>query len=166
MPVDPVAANSTATSGWANSVSSSVNDIEADIYAAGQLAIPWASVTAKPATFAPIVGPSTATTTYGLAKVDGTSPNGARQDHTHGTPPLPTPGQLAIGWTDVTGKPSTFPPSAHKASHATGGADAMAPADIGAAAARTTPNTAASFRVYAGTATPTGMSEGDIWVKG
>lgn len=38
-------------------------------------------------------------------------------------------------WADITGKPSTFAPSAHKTSHATGGSDALTATDIGAAAA-------------------------------
>ena len=167
MPVSPVAANSVATSGWANAVATSVNDIEADIYVTGQLAIPWAAVTGKPATFTPTLGASVAATTYGQAKVDGTSPAGAHADHTHGTPPLPTPAQLAIPWAEVTGKPTAFPPAAHKASHAVGGADALLAADVGAAAAYDTPATLdPGKKVYVGTATPTGMAEGDIWVKG
>jgi hypothetical protein len=167
MPVTPVAANSVATSAWANSVATAVNDIEADIYVTGALAIPWAAVTGKPATFTPTLGPSVAATTYGQAKADGTSPAGAHADHTHGTPPLPTPTQLAIPWSEVTGKPTSFAPSAHKASHAIGGTDAMAAADVGAPQSVTTPNTVAGGRkVYVGTATPTGMAEGDVWIKG
>ncbi len=38
----------------------------------------------------------------------------------------------AVPWTGVTGKPGSFAPSAHKSSHASGGADALSPADIGA----------------------------------
>jgi hypothetical protein len=41
----------------------------------------------------------------------------------------------SVAWDDVTSKPSTFAPSTHASSHHTGGADAIAPADIGAAAA-------------------------------
>jgi len=52
-----------------------------------------------------------------------------------------TPGAalwLKIGsgsWADITGKPSTFPPSAHAASHAAAGSDPVTPAAIGAATA-------------------------------
>jgi len=42
---------------------------------------------------------------------------------------------LSIAWEDVTSKPATFAPSTHASSHHTGGGDAIAPADIGAAAA-------------------------------
>ena len=41
----------------------------------------------------------------------------------------------AVTWSTITGKPSTFDPSAHKTSHATGGGDALTAADIGAATA-------------------------------
>src|SRR5690606_4387362 len=35
-------------------------------------------------------------------------------------------------WSDVQGKPSSFTPSAHKSTHASGGSDALTPSDIGA----------------------------------
>lgn len=35
-------------------------------------------------------------------------------------------------WAGVSGKPEAFPPAGHKATHATGGTDALTPADIGA----------------------------------
>lgn len=41
----------------------------------------------------------------------------------------------AVTWSTLTGKPSTFDPSAHKTSHATGGSDALTASDIGAATA-------------------------------
>ncbi len=53
MPVSNVAANAPATSSWANDVADLVNDIEADLYVAGALAIPWASITGEPTEFTP-----------------------------------------------------------------------------------------------------------------
>ena len=38
----------------------------------------------------------------------------------------------AVKWGDIEGKPTSFTPSAHKSTHASGGSDALTPADIGA----------------------------------
>ena len=41
-------------------------------------------------------------------------------------------GEISMDWASLTGKPESFPPTLHKATHSTGGADALTPADIGA----------------------------------
>lgn len=90
-------------------------------------------------------------------------------------------GTLELPWAAITGEPATYPPDLHAAAHSAAGADVVTPAAIGAAtaahahtlaalgaaAAYDTPATAdGGKRVYVGSAAPTGMSEGDIWVKG
>ena len=99
-----------------------------------------------------------------------------------------TYGQLAIPWTAITGEPAVFPPElgttvtaatsyglssavgsavvAAKADHSHGTPALPTAAQVGAPAFYNTPATPASGRIYRGTATPTGMSEGDIWIKG
>jgi hypothetical protein len=57
-----------------------------------------------------------AETSYGQGSAVGIGTAYARSDHTHGTPAAPT-------YSQVTGKPSTFTPSAHASSHADGGSD-------------------------------------------
>ena len=76
--------------------------------------------------------------------------------------------QSSISYGSLTGVPSSFSPSAHKSSHATGGSDAMTPADIGAAAAShthaasdITSGTIATARLGSGTASSANFLRGD-----
>jgi hypothetical protein len=96
MPVTDVAANAPATSGWANSVADAIQEIEADLYPGvyGQLAIPWASITGKPATFDATLGPVVAQVAFGSAPANGVALTASHSDHGHGTPALPTATQV------------------------------------------------------------------------
>jgi hypothetical protein len=69
----------------------------------------------------------------------------------------------ASTWDELTGKPSTFTPSAHKASHATGGSDALTAADIGAAG---TSHSHAAGDVTSGTFDPARLPLADTVARG
>jgi hypothetical protein len=62
----------------------------------------------------------------------------------------------ASSWDDLTGKPTEFNPSAHKATHATGGSDALSASDIGAAAAS---HTHAASAITTGTLADSRLSD-------
>lgn len=77
-------------------------------------------------------------------------------------------GSGSSSWDDLSGKPLSFTPSAHKASHATGGPDALTPADIGAAASLhthsasdITSGTVAAARLGTGTPSASNFLRGD-----
>lgn len=97
-------------------------------------------------------------------------------------------GQLEVPWAAITGEPATYPATmgvavvaqttygaasavgaaaeAAHADHAHGTPALPTAAQVGAPALYTSPATPSSGRIYRGPATPTGMSEGDIWIKG
>jgi len=76
--------------------------------------------------------------------------------------------QSSVAYSSLTGTPSTFAPSAHKTSHATGGSDALTASDIGAAASShthaasdITSGTVATARLGSGPASSTTYLRGD-----
>jgi hypothetical protein len=131
-PIDNVAGLTDITSAWGNSVADTVNELIGDLYAGSALAVPWASITGKPATFPPSIHAHIDAATGGL-----------------------------IDWAAITGKPATYAPSAHKASHSTGGADALTAANVGAWA-----KGSSGITQYAQPTEPGSAVEGDVWIKG
>lgn len=99
-----------------------------------------------------------------------------------------TYGQVEIPWSAITGEPATYPPTlgtavgsstvysqaaavgssatAAKSDHVHGTPALPTPSQVGAPAAYSTPATSTTFRIYRGSSTPTGASEGDVWIKG
>lgn len=95
---------------------------------------------------------------------------------------------LSVDWGNVQDRPSTMTPTAHAASHKTGGSDALSPADIGAAASEHThsdymPKSGGTFtgiataqsntsyttpqirNIVLSTSDPSGGNDGEIWIK-
>jgi len=78
-----------------------------------------------------------------------------------------------VKWGDIEGKPSSFPPSAHKSTHASGGSDALTPSDIGAetpSGAQTKANAAEAnakgyTNTHAGTKNTHGVGSGHYIAK-
>lgn len=106
--------------------------------AEGDVAGPAASIDGELPVFDGGTGKRLKRGTYTLATLLAT----ARDRATHtGTQLAATISDFAAGvgallsWSAISGKPTTFDPTAHKSSHATGGSDALTAADIGAASA-------------------------------
>lgn len=102
------------------------------------------------------------TTTVGRAVMTAADATAARTAIGAGT------SSFSGAYSALSGIPSTFAPSAHKTSHATGGSDALTAADIGAAAtshthaaADITSGTIATARLASGTANSTTYLRGD-----
>jgi hypothetical protein len=112
-PPSDVAGGSPATSAWANSVSDAVQQLIADLYPAGELALGWAAITGKPATF-----PASA--------------------HTHAAGSVE--GQVPYG--NITGKPAD------------------------AAALGGWLRSGGGSKIWAQNGAPGSPSEGDVWIKG
>lgn len=185
IPPTDVAGASPATSAWANAVSDAIQQLIADLYPAGALAIAWAAVTGKPSTFPPDVhthADGSSGGTIAWAVITGKPSTFAPTAHTHhdsgtggtiayadltGKPTSLAPTAHTHPYSsDITGKPATFAPSDHAASHATGGGDPVGAAGIGAWV-RAAAGDTLGVRIYVGRGVPSGTpANGDVWIVG
>jgi hypothetical protein len=123
----------------------------------------WDDITSKPTTFAPAAHNQAASTinsgVFVAARLGGgTATDGFYLKSVGGTPTwaaAPSGGGGSTAWDDITGKPSTFAPSAHTHAWAdvTGKPSTFAPAAHNHAASEITSGTLAASRVGAGTTT-------------
>lgn len=156
-------------------------------------AIAWSTITSKPSTFAPTDHTHVGAGTGGViswANIGSKPTQFAPTDHAHnitGAGGTVSHGVLTgvssddhhaklhahdgadgsgtVAWGSVTGKPTTFAPSAHASSHATAGSDPVSAASIGAIVMGSAGGGAAGVKVWVGTTAPsTGVTEGDVWV--
>lgn len=97
MPVSNVAANSPATSAWANSVADAITELEGVLFpnVYGELEVAWDDITGKPSTYPATMAVAVqAHNAYGLGTLVGTTGRASDEGHRHGTPALPTPTQV------------------------------------------------------------------------
>lgn len=185
-----VAASSAATSAWANSVVDAVNAVLNDVYGAVNLTIPYTAITgvfgvatASVAAFGdaatagvgtspsrddhghgmPALGATVTTQAVGDAAVPGAAVTPSKSDHKHAMPAF---GAVTAQTTAGAASTNGVSVALSRTDHAHGTPAAVTLASLVAAAAYDTPATAdGGKRIYVGDATPTGASEGDVWVK-
>lgn len=131
----------------------------------GQVA--WTNISSKPTYFPPIDHFHTGTTDGGTLSHGVLSGVTADQHHAKAHIHDGADGSGTVAWGSVTGKPTTFAPTAHASAHAVGGGDPLTADAIDAWATASAGGGAAGIKIWVGTTTPSsGVTEGDIWVKG
>lgn len=156
---------------WANILSkpstfAPTDHTHAGVGTGGQIA--WNDIASKPSTFSPSdhTHASAGSGVGGLVGHGVLSGVTADQHHAKSHAHDGADGSGTVAWGSVTGKPSTFAPSAHASAHAVGGGDAMTAESLNAWEQASAGGGAAGLKIWVGTTTPSsGVTEGDIWVK-
>lgn len=129
--------------------------------------ISWANISSKPTTFAPVDHThASAGAQAGLVSHDVLTGVTADDHHAKLHAHDGADGSGTVAWGSVTGKPTTFAPTAHASSHITGGGDAISADQIGGFTRHATVGSVGTH-IYVGSTTPSSPTpaEGDIWVQ-
>lgn len=130
--------------------------------------ISWTNIASKPSTFSPSDHAHTGAGggLGGLISHDVLSNVSSDDHHAKSHAHNGADGSGTVDWANLTGKPSTFTPSAHAVNHKTGGSDVLTAADILGLNAYATVGSVGDH-IYVGTTTPSSPApvEGDLWVK-